>query len=43
MAERSEKDYFDTGRLIIEVENIFWVTHISPHIYYKAGLLALFG
>jgi membrane-bound acyltransferase YfiQ involved in biofilm formation len=29
--------------LIIEVENIFWVTHISPHIYYKAGLLALFG
>ena len=43
MAESSEKDYFDTGKLIIEVENIFWDTHISPHIYYVAGLLAVFG
>jgi hypothetical protein len=43
MAESSEKDYIDTGKLIIEVENIFWDTHTSPHICYKAGLLAVFG
>jgi hypothetical protein len=38
MAENSEKDYFDTGKLITEVENILWDMHISPHIYCKGGL-----
>jgi hypothetical protein len=28
MAESSEKDYFDTGKLIIEVENTFWDMHL---------------
>jgi hypothetical protein len=43
MAESSEKDYFDTGKFIIEVGDTFWDTHVSPHMYYKAGLLPVFG
>jgi len=38
MIESSEKEYFDTEKLIIEVENIFWDTHVSLHILYEADL-----
>jgi hypothetical protein len=38
VAERSENDYFDTQKLIIAVENIFWDRYVSPHIYYEDDL-----
>jgi hypothetical protein len=37
MTESSEKVYFKTEKLIIEVENIFWDTHVSLHILYEAA------
>jgi hypothetical protein len=38
VAENNEKGYFDTEKLITEVENIFWDAQVSPHIFYTAGL-----
>jgi hypothetical protein len=38
VAENSEKGYSDTGKLIIEVENIFWDTHVRSHTFYETGL-----
>jgi hypothetical protein len=34
MTESRGKDYFDTEKLIIEAENIFWDKHKGPHIFY---------
>jgi hypothetical protein len=43
MTESREKGYFDAHKWIIEVENIFWDMHKSPHICYEVGLAAFFG
>jgi hypothetical protein len=38
MTESSEKDDFDTEKVIIEVEIIYCDTHVSLHVLYEADL-----
>jgi hypothetical protein len=45
MTENNGNDYFDTEKLIVEMESIFWDTHlrVSLHIFYEAGPSGVFG
>jgi len=42
VAESSEKDYFDTEKLIIEGKKYFWGDlQLRPYIFYETVLMSL--
>jgi hypothetical protein len=43
MTESNKNEYFDTEKLIVEMENIVWDMYVSLHIFYEAGPSGVFS